>query len=129
MCLYACSCCMHVCVCALWVPCVWVLMYMLVVCSVCVHAHTDDLVDSSIICSFGCDIGFLYGWHLKQLQVVWGKISMVDAEKRLLANALQDNDNQHFVLLSDRWLAWKIDMIPDVVEKRSWPSLEIFWHI
>ncbi|KAG6480221.1 hypothetical protein ZIOFF_063701 [Zingiber officinale] len=33
--------------------------------------------------------------------VAWGKISMVDAEKRLLANALQDKDNQHFVLLSE----------------------------
>jgi Core-2/I-Branching enzyme len=29
---------------------------------------------------------------------------MVDAEKRLLANALQDPDNQHFVLLSDRYI-------------------------
>lgn len=27
---------------------------------------------------------------------------MVDAEKRLLANALKDPDNRHFVLLSDR---------------------------
>ncbi|XP_039154933.1 glycosyltransferase BC10-like [Eucalyptus grandis] len=34
-------------------------------------------------------------------QVVWGKISMVDADRRLLANALEDPDNQHFVLLSD----------------------------
>lgn len=34
-------------------------------------------------------------------QVVWGKISMVDAERRLLANALQDPNNQHFVLLSE----------------------------
>ncbi|KAL2340556.1 hypothetical protein Fmac_008496 [Flemingia macrophylla] len=34
-------------------------------------------------------------------QVVWGKISMVAAERRLLANALQDPDNQQFVLLSD----------------------------
>ncbi|CAL0325555.1 unnamed protein product [Lupinus luteus] len=34
-------------------------------------------------------------------QVVWGKISMVDAERRLLANALQDPDNQQFVLLSE----------------------------
>ncbi|PWA61432.1 glycosyl transferase, family 14 [Artemisia annua] len=34
-------------------------------------------------------------------RVDWGKISMVDAEKRLLANALKDPDNQHFVLLSD----------------------------
>lgn len=28
---------------------------------------------------------------------------MVDAEKRLLANALEDPDNQFFVLLSDRY--------------------------
>ncbi|KAG7965813.1 hypothetical protein I3843_08G019000 [Carya illinoinensis] len=34
-------------------------------------------------------------------RVVWGKISMVDAEKRLLANALVDPDNQQFVLLSE----------------------------
>ncbi|GER36665.1 Core-2/I-branching beta-1,6-N-acetylglucosaminyltransferase family protein, partial [Striga asiatica] len=33
--------------------------------------------------------------------VTWGKISMVDAERRLLGNALKDPDNQHFVLLSD----------------------------
>jgi hypothetical protein len=36
-------------------------------------------------------------------QVSWGKISMVEAERRLLANALLDPDNQHFVLLSDRY--------------------------
>jgi len=34
--------------------------------------------------------------------VAWGKISMVDAERRLLAHAVKDPDNQHFVLLSDR---------------------------
>jgi len=34
--------------------------------------------------------------------VTWGRISMVDAERRLLANALEDPDNQHFVLLSER---------------------------
>ncbi|XP_019454585.1 PREDICTED: uncharacterized protein LOC109355813 [Lupinus angustifolius] len=38
---------------------------------------------------------------IRSEQVVWGKISMVDAERRLLANALQDPDNQQFVLLSD----------------------------
>lgn len=36
------------------------------------------------------------------VQVAWGQISMVDAERRLLAHALIDPDNQHFVLLSDR---------------------------
>lgn len=39
--------------------------------------------------------------EIRSDKVVWGKISMVDAERRLLANALQDPDNQHFVLLSD----------------------------
>ncbi|KAJ4913191.1 hypothetical protein Rs2_07812 [Raphanus sativus] len=34
-------------------------------------------------------------------EVTWGRISMVDAEKRLLVNALEDPDNQHFVLLSE----------------------------
>ncbi|TYJ20844.1 hypothetical protein E1A91_A08G024500v1 [Gossypium mustelinum] len=33
--------------------------------------------------------------------VTWGAFSMVDAERRLLAYALKDPDNQHFVLLSD----------------------------
>lgn len=36
-------------------------------------------------------------------QVAWGMTSMVEAERRLLANALLDPDNQHFVLLSDRY--------------------------
>ncbi|CAN7014528.1 unnamed protein product [Brassica rapa subsp. trilocularis] len=34
-------------------------------------------------------------------EVTWGRISMVDAEKRLLVSALDDPDNQHFVLLSE----------------------------
>lgn len=36
------------------------------------------------------------------LKVVWGRISMIDAERRLLTNALKDLENQQFVLLSDR---------------------------
>ncbi|XP_044464848.1 glycosyltransferase BC10-like isoform X1 [Mangifera indica] len=39
--------------------------------------------------------------EIRSAKVVWGGISMVDAERRLLANALQDPENQHFVLLSD----------------------------
>ncbi|KAF6149995.1 hypothetical protein GIB67_029360 [Kingdonia uniflora] len=38
---------------------------------------------------------------IRSEKVVWGKISMIDAERRLLANAFQDPNNQHFVLLSD----------------------------
>ncbi|CAK9312888.1 unnamed protein product [Citrullus colocynthis] len=41
------------------------------------------------------------GRDIRSEKVAWGEISMVDAEKRLLANALLDPDNQHFVLLSE----------------------------
>ncbi|KAK9097732.1 hypothetical protein Syun_024777 [Stephania yunnanensis] len=44
---------------------------------------------------------YFVGREIRSDKVVWGKISMVDAERRLLANALVDSDNQHFVLLSD----------------------------
>ncbi|KAK9097526.1 hypothetical protein Sjap_023023 [Stephania japonica] len=44
---------------------------------------------------------YFVGREIRSDKVVWGKISMVDAERRLLANALVDPDNQHFVLLSD----------------------------
>jgi hypothetical protein len=37
------------------------------------------------------------------MQVSWGQIEMVDAERRLLANALQDKRNQYFVLLSETY--------------------------
>ena len=37
-------------------------------------------------------------------QVGWGEVSMINAERRLLGNALKDPDNQHFVLLSDRYV-------------------------
>jgi hypothetical protein len=33
---------------------------------------------------------------------------MVDAEKRLLAHALQDPENQHFVLLSERLIIFHL---------------------
>ncbi|XP_047330648.1 glycosyltransferase BC10-like [Impatiens glandulifera] len=39
--------------------------------------------------------------EIRSEKVDWGTISMVNAEKRLLANALKDRDNQHFVLLSE----------------------------
>lgn len=34
-------------------------------------------------------------------EVQWGNVNMVEAERRLLANALLDFSNQHFVLLSE----------------------------
>ncbi|XP_028079762.1 glycosyltransferase BC10-like [Camellia sinensis] len=60
--------------------------------SVYVHASKDKPVHFS---------RFFVNREIRSDKVVWGKISMVDAERRLLANALKDPDNQHFVLLSD----------------------------
>ncbi|KAK6151010.1 hypothetical protein DH2020_015942 [Rehmannia glutinosa] len=42
-----------------------------------------------------------YGRAIPSQPVYWGTISMIDAERRLLANALLDSSNQRFVLLSD----------------------------
>eukprot|EP00897_Mesotaenium_endlicherianum_P010205 jgi/Mesen1/9212/ME000591S08533 len=41
------------------------------------------------------------GRHIPSQPVTWGHISMVDAERRLLANALLDPDNARFVLVSE----------------------------
>lgn len=60
--------------------------------SVHIHASKEKPVHSS---------RHFINREIRSDKVVWGKISMVDAEKRLLANALKDPDNQHFVLLSD----------------------------
>ncbi|TYH74404.1 hypothetical protein ES332_D05G396000v1 [Gossypium tomentosum] len=57
--------------------------------------------------------------------VTWGAFSMVDAERRLLAYALKDPDNQHFVLLSDSFVdpgphgngRYSTRMLPEVEEK------------
>ncbi|MED6132818.1 hypothetical protein PIB30_022461 [Stylosanthes scabra] len=38
---------------------------------------------------------------IRSNEVQWGNISMADAERNLLGNALLDPHNQHFVLLSD----------------------------
>ncbi|KAK9269585.1 hypothetical protein L1049_001361 [Liquidambar formosana] len=60
--------------------------------SVYVHASRDKPVHVS---------PYFVNRDIRSDKVVWGQISMVDAERRLLANALKDTDNQHFVLLSD----------------------------
>uniref|UniRef100_A0A6N2N0S3 Uncharacterized protein n=1 Tax=Salix viminalis TaxID=40686 RepID=A0A6N2N0S3_SALVM len=62
--------------------------------SVYVHASKEKPVHVS---------RYFVNQDIRSDQVIWGKISMIDAERRLLANALRDPDNQHFVLLSDRY--------------------------
>ncbi|KAF4360795.1 hypothetical protein F8388_015118 [Cannabis sativa] len=42
-----------------------------------------------------------FGRRIPSKEVGWGKVSMIEAERRLLANALLDISNQRFVLLSE----------------------------
>ncbi|OEL22290.1 hypothetical protein BAE44_0016692 [Dichanthelium oligosanthes] len=64
--------------------------------------NQSDLTKISFIKEFYYDlISNRFKSRNPEKEVVWGLISMVDAEKRLLANALEDVDNQFFVLLSD----------------------------
>ncbi|KAE8710511.1 Core-2/I-branching beta-1,6-N-acetylglucosaminyltransferase family protein isoform 3 [Hibiscus syriacus] len=60
--------------------------------SVYVHASREKPVHTS---------QYFKGRDIRSEPVVWGKISMVDAERRLSAHALSDPDNQQFVLLSE----------------------------
>ncbi|CAN8326760.1 unnamed protein product [Cochlearia groenlandica] len=60
--------------------------------SIYVHASKKNPIHTS---------NYFVGRDIHSHKVAWGRISMVDAERRLLAHALIDPDNQHFVLLSD----------------------------
>ncbi|XP_057480688.1 glycosyltransferase BC10-like [Actinidia eriantha] len=54
--------------------------------------------------SFKVDFPYSSVFHRRQIRSQvseWGKMSMCDAERRLLANALLDNSNEWFILLSE----------------------------
>nr|GMC67842.1 glycosyltransferase BC10-like [Ipomoea batatas] len=62
--------------------------------SIYIHAHPSynhSFPDSSVF----------FRRTIPSQPVFWGTLSMIDAERRLLANALLDLSNQRFVLLSD----------------------------
>uniref|UniRef100_A0A1J3E2W9 Core-2/I-branching beta-1,6-N-acetylglucosaminyltransferase family protein n=1 Tax=Noccaea caerulescens TaxID=107243 RepID=A0A1J3E2W9_NOCCA len=60
--------------------------------SVYIHASKDTPVHTS---------RYFLNREIRSDEVVWGRISMIDAERRLLTSALRDPENQQFVLLSD----------------------------
>ncbi|XP_062191427.1 glycosyltransferase BC10-like [Phragmites australis] len=62
--------------------------------SVYVHTLPDYKLNVSKNSAF-------YGRQIPSEEVSWGSITLVDAEKRLLANALLDFSNERFVLLSE----------------------------
>ncbi|KAI3992743.1 hypothetical protein MKX01_021704 [Papaver californicum] len=65
--------------------------------SIYVHSEPGYVFDESTTNS-----PIFYGRQLKKsVQVLWGESSMIEAERLLLDEALQDPANQRFVLLSD----------------------------
>lgn len=65
--------------------------------SIYVHSAPGFVLDESTTRS-----QFLYGRQISNsIQVLWGESSMIQAERLLLAAALEDPANQRFVLLSD----------------------------
>ncbi|KAL1205829.1 Glycosyltransferase BC10 [Cardamine amara subsp. amara] len=61
-----------------------------------IYVHTNPSFQDSYP-----ETSVFYSRRIPSQAVYWGTSSMVDAEKRLLANALLDESNQRFVLLSD----------------------------
>ena len=45
-------------------------------------------------------------------EVGWGKVNMIEAERRLLANALLDTSNERFVLVSEACIRPRVTSCP-----------------
>ncbi|KAF7132054.1 hypothetical protein RHSIM_Rhsim09G0105000 [Rhododendron simsii] len=61
-----------------------------------IYVHSDPSFNGS-----DPDKSVFYGRRIPSKAVKWGDVNMVEAERRLLANALLDFSNQRFVLLSE----------------------------
>ncbi|KAJ4827095.1 hypothetical protein Tsubulata_042873 [Turnera subulata] len=61
-----------------------------------IYVHSDPSFNGTVP-----ENSVFYGRRIPSKEVAWGKFSMVEAERRLLANALLDFSNQRFVLLSE----------------------------
>ncbi|XP_052179814.1 glycosyltransferase BC10-like [Diospyros lotus] len=61
-----------------------------------IYVHPDPLYNRSVP-----ETSVFHGKTVPSERVEWGKPSMIDAERRLLANALLDISNERFILLSD----------------------------
>ncbi|XP_022923747.1 uncharacterized protein LOC111431360 [Cucurbita moschata] len=64
--------------------------------SIYVHTHPSYNVSSSLPPG-----SVFHGRRIPSQPVQWGRPSMIDAERRLLANALLDFSNERFILLSE----------------------------
>ncbi|KAK1275584.1 hypothetical protein QJS04_geneDACA009946 [Acorus gramineus] len=110
--------------------------------SVYVHAMPNYKLNASVTSAF-------YGRQIPSQAVEWGSISLADAEKRLLANALLDFSNERFVLLSEscipiydfttvyKYLTQSVDSFADSFDDPSrngrgrysrhmWPDIKLY---
>ncbi|KAK1419842.1 hypothetical protein QVD17_29217 [Tagetes erecta] len=62
-----------------------------------IYVHSSDLSSNWT----ESEHSVFYGRRVPSKNVQWGKVNMIEAERRLLANALLDFSNQRFVLLSE----------------------------
>ncbi|KAJ3686066.1 hypothetical protein LUZ61_015230 [Rhynchospora tenuis] len=61
-----------------------------------IYVHADPRFNSSF------PIGSVFhGRRIRSKKAIWGRVSMMDAERHLLANALLDFTNERFILLSE----------------------------
>ncbi|XP_062103637.1 glycosyltransferase BC10 [Humulus lupulus] len=61
-----------------------------------IYVHTDPSFNDTTP-----QTSVFYGRRIPSQAVYWGTASMIDAERRLIANALMDFSNQRFVLVSE----------------------------
>ncbi|XP_065864441.1 glycosyltransferase BC10-like [Euphorbia lathyris] len=61
-----------------------------------IYVHTNPSYNGTVPSNSA-----FYGRRIPSKEVEWGKLSMIEAERRLLANALLDISNHRFVLLSE----------------------------
>ncbi|KAH7533266.1 hypothetical protein FEM48_Zijuj04G0112400 [Ziziphus jujuba var. spinosa] len=61
-----------------------------------IYVHADPSFNDTVP-----ETSVFYGRRIPSQPVYWGTGTMVDAERRLLANALLDTSNQRFILLSE----------------------------
>ncbi|PWA54814.1 glycosyl transferase, family 14 [Artemisia annua] len=61
-----------------------------------IYVHTDPMFELGV-----ANTSVFYKRQIPSQAVKWGSVSLVDAERRLLGNALLDFSNERFVLLSE----------------------------
>lgn len=68
-----------------------------------------------------------YRRHVPSKLTEWGKMSMCDAERRLLANALLDISNEYFILLSESCIPlYKFSLVYQYIAKSKYSYIGAF---